>query len=66
MTIACVIILEWELPSEHTNRGLRVRRALSYGVGLAVAQSGMNLLDDSCPIGDEPDGCPVGDEHSRR
>jgi len=27
----CVIILEWWLPSEHTDGGLLVRGALSYG-----------------------------------
>ena len=50
-----------------------MRGALSFGVGLAVAQSGMNLPDSSYPIGDEltvaqsglnlsGGRCPTGDE----
>jgi len=44
------MILDLGLPfSEHTE---------------AVAQSGMNLSDDSCPIGDKPSSCLVEDELS--
>jgi len=55
------------LPSlEHTNRRLRVREALRYGIGLTVYQLEMSFLGYSYPIEDEPDSCPVEDRPSGR
>ena len=45
----CVTILEWRASLlKHTNKRLRVRGALSYGVGLAVAQLETSLPGGSC------------------
>ena len=40
----CITVLEWGLPSsERTNKGLRVREAISYVIELAVAQLEMSF-----------------------